>query len=132
MMKIWNTPAAVAQRFAANEYVSACTASIKCDVDMNGYAVYMIPHDPVVYAGNGKTYEELPYTACGAEHSVELNGQLMPLTITKAGKRVDGQQVYYDLETPVEVYFWELYNEEGQLLDFHATTSEDGFQSNMS
>ena len=92
----------------------------------------MIPHDPVVYSGNGKTYTELPYTACGAEHSVDLNGQLTPITVSKAGKRVNGEQVFYDLDAPFDIYFWELYNDNGQLVDFHATTSADGLQYNKS
>ena len=31
-MKIWNKPEAIGQEFAANEYVSACTVTVDCNV----------------------------------------------------------------------------------------------------
>ena len=31
-MSIWSAPVAVALKFAANDYVSACTATIDCDL----------------------------------------------------------------------------------------------------
>ncbi len=133
-MKTWNAPVAVGQRFAANEYVSACTATIKCDLDMNGYLIYMIPYsDPVVIAHNGAEYTELPYKACGEEHSVELGGELREITIYTAGRRDENNQRVYDtLETPITAYYWELYNEEGQLVDMHCTSNPNGYQANMS
>lgn len=130
-MKTWNIPVAVAQKFAANEYISACTATINCNLNMSDYAVYWIPYDEPVIV-NGETYDELPYTACGETHDVALNGQLSQITISKAGKVVNGAKVNVDLETPIQCYYWELYDEEGHLTNMHCTTSADGFQSNKS
>ena len=85
-MKTWKMPVAVAQKFAANEYVSACYM-IKCTTPLNnarfslitgdnGDGVYNAADDPIVlnpqdYGANYKTI-----FWCGGYHDVTIVGDL--------------------------------------------------------
>ena len=128
-MKTWKIPAAVEQRFAANDYVSACTASIKCDLELaEGFMDYYIYFGKVIPTRVGDL-SQCVYTPCGKEHDVSAHGELLTITITDG--RLEGKKKVA-LEEPINCYFWAEYDEAGVMQDGHCTLNRDGFQSNKS
>lgn len=128
-MKTWKIPTAVAQTFAANDYVSACSASIKCDLELaEGFMDYYIEFGKTIptIAGN---LSRCVYSPCGEEHDVSANGELIGITITEG--RLQGKKKV-TLEEPINCYFWAEYNENGVMLDGHCTMSPDGLSVNKS
>lgn len=128
-MKNWNIPTAVAQRFAANDYVSACTATINCDLELaEGFMDYYIYFGKTIPTIAGDL-SRCVYTPCGEVHDVEAHGELLEITITDG--RLEGKKKVA-LEEPINCYFWAEYDENGVMLDGHCTMNRDGFQSNKS
>lgn len=129
-MKTWSMPAAVAQNFAANEYISACTATIDCNVQLPGeeYWKYIIDFGKVIPTAIGDR-QRLGYVPCGKVHDLENDGELMPVTIYSA-RLNDGTEVV--LDEPVECYFWAEMDAEGVLQDGHMTMSREGIVTNKS
>ena len=84
-MKTWTIPVAKEQKFAANEYVSACY-SILCVTpmdnspygmivaDSNGNGVYDAGSDAVVF--DPKPYGQTWLKGCGRWHEVEIIGEV--------------------------------------------------------
>ena len=126
-MKMWNQPAAQAQQFAANEYVSACY-NIKCKadnstewpgtcitqavMDTNGNGVYEAGTDEIFYQSGG-------FYCCGQYHQVKVEGA------------VPNQHNAFLIDTAgnaVPVYLWigdaigENPDPSGTVKDFHCTS----------
>lgn len=128
-MKTWEIPVAKAQKFAANDYVSACTATINCDLELaEGFMDYYIYFGKTIPTIAGDL-ERAVYTPCGKVHDVSANGELLTITITDG--RLEGKKKVA-LEEPIECYYWAEYDENGVMLDGHCTLNADGFQSNKS
>ena len=128
-MKTWTIPAAVAQKFAANEYVSACTATISCDLELaEGFMDYYVEFGKVIPTIAGDL-SRCVYNPCGEVHDVSAHGELLQITITK-GRLTGKKQV--TLEEPINCYFWAEYDEDGVMLDGHCTMTRDGLVSNKS
>ena len=130
-MKTWTIPVATAQQFAANDYVSACTATIECDVPLNGYYRYILKFDEPFHTYDGKTITQMNYNPCGYEHDVDINGELIPITITH-GRETSSSSPAVELAEPINCYFFAEYTESGLLKNAHCTLNADGFQSNKS
>ena len=128
-MKTWSKPKAIGQEFAANEYISACTATIECDLPLDGWRRLIVEFDEPIHTHDGKTISKARYSPCGYKHDVDINGELRSITINK-GINADGETV--PLDEPIHCYFFTLFNEAGQLVDGHCTLNADGFQSNKS
>jgi hypothetical protein len=130
-MKTWTIPVAAAQQFAANDYVSACTTTIKCDLDLNGYYRYFLEFEEPFYARPDKASYTMNYRPCGEVHEVDSHGELFEITITKA-RETSSTSPLVELPEPIHCYFFAEYGEDGLFVDGHCTLSEDGIQSNMS
>lgn len=136
-MKNWNIPAAYIQEFAANDYVSACTATIDCNVPVEAPFGYYIQEYGKTYECQGvgpRTYGY--YSPCGAKHDVGAHGELVKITMTQ-GLIPDANGEYnrnlrVDLPEPVECYAWFVMNDEGVVQNVHTTLSPDGFEANKS
>ena len=131
-MKTWNIPTAVAQRFAANDYVSACTASINCDLQLaEGYIDYYVEFGKVLETAYGNMSRAV-YTPCGKIHDVNANGELLEITITHGRIMVDGKKTRVPLEEPIDCYYWAEYDEQNRMEDGHCTMTRECFTSNKS
>ena len=128
-MKTWTSPVAAAQQFAANDYVSACTATIECDLPLDGWYRLIVEFDEPIHTHDGKTITKAKYNPCGYKHEVDLDGELLNITINKA-MNASGEVVL--LDEPIKCYFFAQFAENGALRDGHCTLNEDGFQSNKS
>ena len=116
-MKTWTNPMAVTQQFAANDYVSACTFTLTCDVPLNGwtqYTIYMDQPYPVCpeLATNkdGSTIylTQTTYKPCAYPHTdMSTNGKFFPVTFTEGLK--DGR--IQQLPEPIECWGWAQYCE---------------------
>ena len=82
MKKIWSAPEAIAEQFAANEYVAACgdnnvVSYFKCNAGSKSkqYNVYL--DDGTLYCGSGVDYGGRDrwdyYKPCGEEHEAASN-----------------------------------------------------------
>ena len=132
-MKTWTIPVAAAQQFAANEYVSACTATINCDLELaDGYLAYDIEFGKTLETAIGpRTW--VSYKPCGKTHDVSSHGELLEITIHDGTAMVDGVKTKnHPLETAITCYFWAEYDEANVMQDGHCTLNADGFQSNKS
>ena len=128
-MKTWTIPAARAQQFAANDYVSACTATITCDLQLaEGFMDYYIYFGKTIPTIAGDL-DRAVYTPCGKVHDVSAHGELLTITITDG--RLEGKKKVA-LEEPINCYYWAEYDENGVMTDGHCTLNADGFQSNKS
>ena len=118
-MKTWKLPAAVAQRFAANEYVSACDPMIlNCDLcidEVGDGKKYPRLHIDGVMQGGAMDGEKVHanFFGCGAEYLEVECGELSKLTVThyRYGSEVEGAEAcgshwILPMENPVEAYFW--------------------------
>jgi hypothetical protein len=131
--KTWNIPVAVAEGFVANEYVSACTATIDCNlVTPEPYIALDIEFGKSIPTVIGdRTW--VSHNACGKVHEVGTHGELSEITIHDGTAMVNGVKTQnYPLEEPIVCYFWAEYDENGVLIDGHCTMTKDGFQANMS
>ena len=129
-MKNWIIPVASAQKFAANEYVSACTATISCDLALpEGAYKYVIYFDRPVETRVG-TLTECVYKPCGEVHDVSAHGELQTITITEYLQKKGGSKI--TLDEPINCYFWVEMDENNIMQDGHCTLNADGFQSNKS
>ena len=128
-MKNWTIPVARGQQFAANEYVSACTATINCDLQLaEGFMDYYIEFGKVLETAHGNL-ERAVYSPCGEIHDVNAHGELLEITITHG--RLEGKKKVA-LEEPINCYFWAEYDEQNRMEDGHCTMNRDGFVSNKS
>ena len=107
-MKTWTFPTAIAQQFAANDYVSACY-DIKCTTprnnasynlivaDSNGNGVYDEGVDTIIHnpADNGKTYTK----GCGGTHSVTIIGAIPTVS--------NGFAVRIDKGVADPIFYWD-------------------------
>lgn len=136
MMKNWNIPTAVVQEFAANEYVSACTATIDCNVALEeGFSYYHHAYDePMMCATKPdpslRTFGY--YSPCSATHDVSIHGELDEHTFYEGYQLIDGKYVKAELSAPVDCYVWFEMDEAGIVQSVHATRTRDGFVSNKS
>ena len=137
-MKTWTIPAAIAQQFAANDTVSACTATINCDVPVGeGFYCYIQEYGKTVQVEGVGPRTFGYYTPCGAEHEVSAHGELVGVTMTQGiacdanGNPVNTKQ-WIDIPEPVSCYVWFEHNENGEVLNVHCTSTPEGFQSNKS
>ena len=131
-MKTWKLPAAVAQRFAANDYVSACTASINCDLELaEGYIDYYIDFGKTIPTIAGDL-SRCVYSPCGKVHDVGAYGELSEITITHGRIMVDGKKTRVELPEPINCFHWAEYDENGVMTDGHCTLNREGFTSNKS
>ena len=136
-MNTWNVPRAVVQQFAANEYVSACTATIDCNVPIaDGFYCYRQDYGKTVIVAGGVGERTFGYyTPCGETHDVSIHGEMITTTMTKGYVYNDDGSVNknpVDLEEPITCYVWFEHNEDGLVENVHATLTRDGFVSNMS
>lgn len=136
-MKTWTLPVAVASKFAANDYVSACTATINCDLplgtdpDGNPYIDYYIEFGKTIPTIAGDL-SRCVYTPCGEEHDVNAYGELLEITITHGRIMKNGNKTRVELPEPINCFHWAEYDEDGVMVDGHCTLTRDGFQSNKS
>lgn len=129
-MSIWKAPVAVAQKFAANEYVSACTATIECDLPIEyGWYKYKIDFGKTIPTIKGDL-SSVYYNPCGEEHEVDIHGELIPITITEGYPKKGDPST--PLPEPIDCYFFVEYTEDGKLLNGHCTLYADGFKTNKS
>lgn len=75
MKKIWSAPVAIAEQFAANEYVAACgdqNRVYKFECDAPGGTLYYYPNSDGtidgVYNGTGEARRLGSYSPCDAKH----------------------------------------------------------------
>ena len=71
------------------------------------------------------------YNPCGYEHDVDVNGELIPITITH-GRETSSSSSPVELPEPINCYYFAEYTEDGLLRNVHCSLNEDGFQSNKS
>ena len=99
-MKNWTIPAAVAQQFAANEYVSACDPMLlNCDLcidEVGDGKKYPRLHIHGTMLGGAMDGEEVHanFYGCGAEYLEVQYGELSKLTVThyRYGSEVEGAE----------------------------------------
>ena len=132
-MKTWNNPVATVQEFVANEYVSACTFTLTCDVPLEEgfkqYTIFMDKPYPIC-GGEGKTggtLTQTTYKPCAAPHTdMSTNGEFFPVTFTE-GAPIDGSPVR-KLSEPIECWGWAVFCEHDHdgvphIVDGHCTLS---------
>lgn len=125
-MKTWTMPVAFAQKFAANEYVSACTYEILCDLELpEGAKCLQIP-GPFDYNQDGVVDDPANnyYSPCGAKHSVATSTEFYDYTFTIGSTKFNNQGLF-PLDEPIEAKFWVELNDAGQLVNAHFTTPEN-------
>lgn len=132
-MKTWTNPMAVAQQFAANDYVSACTAMINCNVPVEeGFDSLIHEYGKTVEVAFGvgeRTYGY--YTPCEEPyHSVSAQGELVETVMTEG--ILAGSSKRAKLDEPITCFTWFVHNDEGLVTDVHATLTRDGFEANKS
>ena len=98
-MKSWRKPEAVGQEFAANEYISACTVTVKCDYWPSGLGGWVKQLDvPDSIEGFGDWY----YEPCDTEYTYDVNvTELKEVTFTHEayGEPIGSHTAYYWIET---------------------------------
>ena len=135
-MKTWNNPMATVQEFVANEYVSACTFTLTCDVPLQEgykqYTIYMDQPYPVCpkMATNkdGSTIylTQTTYKPCAYPHTdMSTNGHFFPVTFTEGALLAGGMGT---LEEPIECWGWAQYcectdHDVPHIVDGHCTLS---------
>ena len=144
-MKTWTNPVATTQQFAANDYVSACTFTLTCDVPLQGdfyqYTIYMDQPYPictkVVPANEDGTPQYLTqttYKPCAAPHTgMSTNGAFFPVTFTE-GATPSGIK---KLENPIECWGWAVFcdcddHDVPHIVDGHCTLSNVMTDANKS
>lgn len=108
-MKNWQRPAAVGQKFAANDYVSACSITVSCDFktgeSLHGGGL-VIPEGIGEFSGG-------EYRPCGQEYVVKVE-ELKPITFTHFTEGPDD----VSLSKSYDAYYWI----QADGTDFHATS----------
>ena len=122
-MKYWKKPEAISQEFVANEYVSACSYQIMCDVDIpDGAAVLYVPNGSNVdFDGSGDYHDDwgICGSPCGTVHNVDRDTEFFYHTF-KYGLSHDDHTVTFS--TPVEVAWWRELDASGNVVDLHWTS----------
>lgn len=126
MKVIWEQPLAVAQKFAANDYVSTCGYEILCDIETpEGINYLQIPgsfdwNQDGVADYNGNLYA----SACGTKHVVGRDTQFYDYTFTRGGPNHNATGVV-TLETPIPAKYWIEVDESGEMVNGHFTAPEN-------
>ena len=103
-MKTWMKPAAIGQEFAANDYVSACTITVKCDywpdgVDKRLHYDLMVPAS--IEGGTPGVDVGMYYTPCNTSYTYDVNvTALKPVVFTQdgGGEDIGSHSAYYWIE----------------------------------
>lgn len=105
-MKTWKKPEAVGQEFAANEYVSACTVTVRCDYWPTGisgrYKQLIVPED--IRNSAGMSVDKY-YEPCRTEYTYDVNVtalQKIVFTQTAEGDNIGKHLAYYWIETEAD------------------------------
>lgn len=110
MKKIWSAPEAIAEQFAANEYVAACgdeNMVYKFTCNARGGNLY------ADYDNDGDMDLLGSYTPCRGSHESPVNDTYVPGFVDRNRNR---------REDPGEaVYVWIEYDRRGRVDDAHAT-----------
>lgn len=125
-MKTWTKPAALGMQFEANEYVSACTYEILCDLELpEGAKCLQIP-GPFDYNNDGIVDDSANnyYSPCGAKHSVAVSTEFYDYTFTIGSTKFNNQGLF-KLNEPIKAKFWVELNDKGQLVNAHFTSPEN-------
>lgn len=115
-MKSWRKPKAIGQQFVVNEYISACTVTVKCDywpTDVNWpYYDLLVP---TRIKGGAPGVDVSKYDSpCNTEYTYDVNvSALKPITFTQEG---GGDDI-----APHSAYYWIELDENGGK-DFHVTS----------
>ena len=116
-------PAAIGQEFAANDYVSACTITVKCDYWPEGLSGRIKQLD-VPDSIDG--FEDFYYEPCNTEYTYDVNvTQLKEVTFT--------HEAYGEPVGPYTAYYWIETTADGSQ-DFHVSsvTAEEIAEANLS
>ena len=122
-MKSWRKPEAVGQEFAANEYISACSVGVLCDVTLpDGFVGLYVSRGQGDFNGDGDSMDDWGLTGspCGTIHNVARDTEFFTTTFSQGvtdWETLDTAK----FETPVEVVWWRELNEEGKVVDIHWT-----------
>ena len=113
-MKTWTLPIAEAQKFAANEYVSACYKIYCGGHNDNAFCTNLFASDGVTSIAN-PPYEGARFKGCGGYHRVVGEGE--PENNGYVEFEVGGEQL------PVFYWFGDVLDvtEAGDMADFHFT-----------
>ena len=112
-MKTWQRPAAVGQEFAANDYVSACNVTVKCDYWPEGlnrriHYQLLVPDEIEGFAGDY-------YGPCEEKYTYKVNASdLHPVTFEKDDWGAD-------LGASYTAYYWVAPKDDGTA-DFHVSS----------
>ena len=110
-MKNWNKPEAIGQEFAANEYVSACTLTVKCDYWPKGLSGRIKQLDvPDSIEGFADWY----YEPCDTEYTYDVN-------VTELKKVTFTNEAYGEPVGPYTAYYWIQTKDDGSK-DFHVSS----------
>ena len=145
-MKTWTNPVATTQQFAANDYVSACTFTLTCDVPLldgwKQYTIYMDQPYPICTElvpanedGTPQYLTQTTYKPCAAPHTdMSTNGAFFPVTFTEGATYENGIQ---QLPEPIECWGWAVFCEHDHggvphIVDGHCTLSNVMTDANKS
>ena len=120
-MKIWEKPIAGTQRFAANDYVSACTLQIMCACDLpNGADSVRVPQGNTVDFDNDGIIEGINdgFMPCGQTHDAKTDTEFFYYEFT-GGWTPSNATVSFD--APVKLAYWREMDEAGNVIDVHIT-----------
>ena len=125
-MKTWTIPVATAQKFVANDYVSACGYEILCDIETpEGINYLQIPGSfDWNQDGTADFKGNLYASACGVKHVVGRDTQFYDYTFYRGGPNHNATGVV-DLESPITVKYWIEVNEAGEMVNGHFTAPEN-------
>lgn len=125
-MKTWKCPVAIAQKFAANDYVSACVYEIKCDLPVPEGAVSLQIPAPFDYNQDGivDDNQNLYYDPCGVVHTVDTATEFYEYTFTHASTTFNINGVF-KMEEPITAKFWVELDSAGRLYNAHFTAPEN-------
>ena len=105
-MKTWQRPAAVGQEFAANDYVSACTKQISCDVKLPNEAVcvWLTSQNTVDFDGDGIIEGSNDgFQPCGKVHDVSADTKIGYYEFHKGWDKDDHTVTF---TPPVKLAYW--------------------------
>ena len=120
-MKTWKTPVAVAQHFAANDFVSACTMQIlcACELPKGADSVRVFKENTVDFDNDG-VIEGVNdgFMPCGEVHNASVDTEFFSYAFS-GGWTPSNATVTFD--TPVTLSCWREIDESGNVVDVHIT-----------